>query len=56
MLFASAADGDELRGILEYTTDPIVSSDIVGSPYSVDLRLRPHERRGRDAAEGHRLV
>ncbi|MDE3130485.1 MAG: type I glyceraldehyde-3-phosphate dehydrogenase [Acidobacteriota bacterium] len=33
-LFQSAADGDELRGILAYTTDPIVSSDIVGSPYS----------------------
>jgi glyceraldehyde 3-phosphate dehydrogenase len=34
MLFEAAADGDELRGILEYTSDPIVSSDIVGSPYS----------------------
>jgi glyceraldehyde 3-phosphate dehydrogenase len=34
MLFDSAAHGDELRGILDYTTDPIVSSDIVGSPYS----------------------
>jgi glyceraldehyde 3-phosphate dehydrogenase len=29
----AAADG-ELKGILEYTTDPIVSSDIIGSPYS----------------------
>lgn len=28
-----AADGD-MRGILEYTEDPIVSSDIVGNPHS----------------------
>jgi glyceraldehyde 3-phosphate dehydrogenase len=31
--FRSAADGP-LRGILRYTSDPIVSSDIVGTPYS----------------------
>jgi glyceraldehyde 3-phosphate dehydrogenase len=29
----SAAEG-KLKGILEYTEDPIVSSDIIGSPYS----------------------
>lgn len=29
----TAADG-ELKGILEYSTDPIVSSDIVGNPHS----------------------
>jgi glyceraldehyde 3-phosphate dehydrogenase len=29
-----AAAGKELKGILEYTEDPIVSSDIIGSPYS----------------------
>jgi glyceraldehyde 3-phosphate dehydrogenase len=29
----AAADG-EFKGILEYTTDPIVSSDIIGNPYS----------------------
>ncbi|MBS1646210.1 MAG: type I glyceraldehyde-3-phosphate dehydrogenase [Bacteroidetes bacterium] len=28
------ASQQELKGILEYTEDPIVSSDIVGSPYS----------------------
>ncbi len=28
-----AADG-ELKGILEYTEDPIVSSDIIGNPHS----------------------
>jgi glyceraldehyde 3-phosphate dehydrogenase len=29
-----AAAGGPLKGILEYNEDPIVSSDIVGSPYS----------------------
>ena len=29
----AAADGP-LKGIMEYTTDPIVSSDIVGNPHS----------------------
>jgi glyceraldehyde 3-phosphate dehydrogenase len=33
-IFAGRADGDELEGILAYSEDPIVSSDIVGSPYS----------------------
>ncbi|GGB35899.1 glyceraldehyde-3-phosphate dehydrogenase 1 [Lentibacillus populi] len=31
--FAEAANGD-LQGILEYTEDPLVSSDIVGNPHS----------------------
>ncbi len=34
--FKRAAE-QELKGILEYTTDPIVSSDIVGNPYSCVL-------------------
>ena len=34
----AAAEGP-LKGILEYTDDPIVSSDIVGNPHSLDLRL-----------------
>ena len=33
-VFAGRADRDELEGILAYSEDPIVSSDIVGSPYS----------------------
>ncbi len=33
-LFAGAADRGSLEGILQYTEDPIVSSDIVGSSYS----------------------
>jgi glyceraldehyde 3-phosphate dehydrogenase len=32
--FAQAADSGALTGILQYTEDPIVSSDIVGSSYS----------------------
>jgi glyceraldehyde 3-phosphate dehydrogenase len=32
--FASAADTGGFAGILRYTSDPIVSSDIVGSPFS----------------------
>jgi glyceraldehyde 3-phosphate dehydrogenase len=32
--FEAAADKDELEGVLAYTEDPIVSSDIVESPYS----------------------
>jgi glyceraldehyde 3-phosphate dehydrogenase len=32
--FAAAAETDRLRGLLVYTEDPIVSSDIVGSPAS----------------------
>ena len=33
-LFESRADAGELRGILRYSEEPLVSSDIVGSPYS----------------------
>jgi glyceraldehyde 3-phosphate dehydrogenase (phosphorylating) len=32
--FRTAADSEHWRGILQYTEDPIVSSDIVGNPYS----------------------
>ena len=32
--FKAAASEGRLKGILEYTEDPIVSSDIVGSPFS----------------------
>jgi glyceraldehyde 3-phosphate dehydrogenase len=32
--FAEKADTGRLEGILKYTEDPIVSSDIVSSPYS----------------------
>jgi len=32
--FAAVADTGPLKGILRYTADPIVSTDIVGSPYS----------------------
>jgi len=32
--FAEAADTGRLKGILRYTDEPIVSSDVIGSPYS----------------------
>jgi glyceraldehyde 3-phosphate dehydrogenase len=32
--FKAAAEGDALKGILKYTEDPIVSTDIVGDPHS----------------------
>src|SRR5205823_6629380 len=32
--FAAAADTGTLTGILQYTSDPIVSGDVVGSSYS----------------------
>ena len=32
--FSSAADKGDLEGILQYTEDPIVSSDIVTNPFS----------------------
>jgi glyceraldehyde 3-phosphate dehydrogenase len=32
--FKAAADSDRLKGILKYTEDPIVSTDIVGDPHS----------------------
>jgi glyceraldehyde 3-phosphate dehydrogenase len=32
--YKAAADSDHWAGILQYTEDPIVSSDIVGNPYS----------------------
>ena len=35
--FRSAAASDHWAGILQYTEDPIVSSDIVGNPYSCIL-------------------
>jgi glyceraldehyde 3-phosphate dehydrogenase len=33
-LFQTHADVDELTGILEYTDEPLVSSDVIKSPYS----------------------
>jgi glyceraldehyde 3-phosphate dehydrogenase len=33
-VFREAAESDHWKGVLEYTEDPIVSSDIVGNPHS----------------------
>ena len=51
----AAADG-EMKGILEYTEDPIVSSDIVGNPVLEHLRLWPHQGHGRQHGQGRFLV
>jgi glyceraldehyde 3-phosphate dehydrogenase len=32
--FAAVADKGDLKGILQYTEDPIVSSDIITNPFS----------------------
>lgn len=60
--FAVAADG-YLKGILRYTTDPIVSHDLVGDPascvFDADLTTvtgePPHRRPRRSSDEGSRL-
>ena len=40
--FAEAAAKPPLDRVMDYTEDPIVSSDIVGSPGLVHLRRRAH--------------
>ena len=54
--FHDAAKHGPLRGILSYSEDPIVSSDIVKSPYLLDRRLRADQRNERHPGEGRRLV
>ena len=48
--FADAAASERLAGVLEYSAEPLVSSDVIGSPFSaiVDSLLtmtRGHEAR-----------
>ena len=50
------ADTGALEGILAYSEEPLVSSDIVKSPYSRDLRRRPHRGGRRHPGQGRRLV
>ena len=50
------ADTGPLAGILEYSEEPLVSSDIIGAAALVDLRRRPDDRRRRHAGQGRRLV
>ena len=52
--YRAAADGP-LKGYLHYTADPIVSSDIVGTPVLLHVRLAADHGLGRPG-EGHRLV
>ena len=55
-LVAARADAGELEGILAYSEEPLVSSDIVHSPYSsiFDAGLTTVDRR--HAGQGRRLV
>src|SRR5699024_11403924 len=32
--FKEAAESDDLKGVLDYTEDPLVSTDIIGNPHS----------------------
>ncbi len=50
------ADQRELKGILAYSEEPLVSTDIVKSPVLVDLRRRAHDRHGRNPGQGRHLV
>ena len=58
--FAEAAAKPPLDRVLDYTEDPIVSSDIVGQPRLVHLRCRPHHgpahQRGDVLGQGGGLV
>ena len=50
-----AAEG-KLKGILEYTEDPIVSSDIIGNPHSSIFVRRLDASDGRQHAQDPQLV
>ena len=54
--FAERADTGPLAGILAYSEDPIVSSDIVKSPYSAIFDAPADQRHRRDPGQGRRLV
>ena len=53
--FKAAADGP-LKGILEYATDPLVSSDIIGNDALLHLHVRVDHRHRRQHGQDHRLV
>ena len=53
--FKTAADGS-LKGILEYTEDPIVSSDIRGNTHSCIFDGLRHHGAGRQHGQGYGLV
>ncbi len=51
----AAAEG-KLKGILEYTEDPIVSCDIIGNPHSSIFAADWTQVIGRQPAQGRQLV
>ena len=54
--FRRAADTGAFEGILAYTDEPFVSSDVIGSPYSAIFDAGADGGRRRDAGEGRGLV
>ena len=54
--FAAARRHGRAAGILAYSEEPLVSSDIVGSPYSSIFDAGADGRHRRDAGQGRRLV
>ncbi len=54
--FSVAAEHGPLQGLLRFSEEPLVSSDIVGDPLFGDLRCAADERDRRLAGEGDRLV
>ena len=46
--YKKAAASGPLKGILRYTEDPIVSSDIQGDPHSSIFDAGPHDEHGQD--------
>ena len=51
----AAAEGP-LKGIIEYATDPLVSSDIVGNPHSCIFVADQTAGHRRQPGQDHRLV
>jgi glyceraldehyde 3-phosphate dehydrogenase len=47
--FAAAADARELEGILRYSDDPLVSTDVIGSSYSAVFDSQLTMAKGREA-------
>ena len=53
---AARADAGALRGVLQYSEEPLVSSDVIGSSYSSIFDAPLDDRRRRHAGQGPRLV
>ena len=54
--FKAAAESGPLKGILDYSDEPLVQQDIVGQPAFLHLRQPPDAHPRREVPEGRRLV